>query len=408
MRLGPFFETYVQAAGQTLVPPVFHRWAAISLVAAALGNRVWVDKLNRPLYPNLYVMLVGPSGCGKGVAIDFAMDRWQDVEGLKDSGRLYRGAITKQRVLDLLGGRQTNTVGGKAQVGSAPPVPQPWLIAPELYNALGQSGRGAEAFIANLTDLYTGSPVPVMEGTRTWGDVSIVGHCINWLAGTTSQWLRKSLSPDAILSGFFGRVITVEGAYSATHQEAQFPANYGSLIIQLTEQLERISISSGVCCLDEDASNVRNQWLATRQPPDDEMMRPAYQRDDDLLLKLATILCMADQAVLESDGYTINKEHVIKARLLVNEARTAQASLVTLAHANPEMDSYQLVRDALKHAKRITHTMLLRRVTNRGVNAEKLRIALRTLTEEGRARQDTSQTQGRVYEWVDTSKPYHL
>ena len=67
----------------------------------------------------------------------------------------------------------------------------PWIVYPELYNSLGAGGPIAESFIANLTDLYSGSPVPMTEGTRTWGDVVIEKYILNWLAGTTESWLKS-------------------------------------------------------------------------------------------------------------------------------------------------------------------------------------------------------------------------
>jgi hypothetical protein len=52
---------------------VFRRWTAISAIAAALERRVWLDTGSR-LFPNLYVMIIGPSGIGKTRVIDVMLD----------------------------------------------------------------------------------------------------------------------------------------------------------------------------------------------------------------------------------------------------------------------------------------------------------------------------------------------
>ena len=53
------------------VPGEFATWAALSMIAGAVGDRVWIDGSDGTrTYPNLYVVLVAPSGAGKGVTVD--------------------------------------------------------------------------------------------------------------------------------------------------------------------------------------------------------------------------------------------------------------------------------------------------------------------------------------------------
>src|SRR5574343_764727 len=39
------------------------------LISAALQRRVFLQSMERPLFPNLYIVLVGPPGVGKGIVI---------------------------------------------------------------------------------------------------------------------------------------------------------------------------------------------------------------------------------------------------------------------------------------------------------------------------------------------------
>lgn len=397
-REGGFFEVYMKAIGRTPIPEKFHRWSALSLVASVLENRVVVMHHKAALNPNLYVLLVGPSGCGKGTAMDFAMARWHALYG--GEGRLLRGGLTKQRLLDVLGGRTTSVANGQAKVEAAVANPHPWIVSPELYNALGSGGPVAEAFIANLTDLYTSSVVPITEGTRRWGDVTISGHCINWLAGSTSQWLRRSLSPDAILSGFFGRVVAIEGSYAGKWAASQYPANYDDLIDQLHVHLTRMSVLSGECIVTSEAQDVREQWLENREVPDDEFLRPAYQRDDDLLLKLAVVLCAG-----ESDELIIHRRHVARARTLVAEARASLPMLVNLAHTTSQSDAMGAVITLMKRSGYVTHAHLLKVMSNRGVTADMLRKYITTLEQADRILVHKT-TRGGAYEWKAESKAF--
>ena len=56
-------------------PKMFLKWTAISTVAAALQRKVrlnWGTSLT--FYPNMYIVLVGPSASRKGTAMSFALD----------------------------------------------------------------------------------------------------------------------------------------------------------------------------------------------------------------------------------------------------------------------------------------------------------------------------------------------
>jgi len=48
-------------------PEIFRKWTAISMVAAALERRVWVQTGRKVTFPNLYTLLVGAPGAGKSV-----------------------------------------------------------------------------------------------------------------------------------------------------------------------------------------------------------------------------------------------------------------------------------------------------------------------------------------------------
>lgn len=385
-----FLDRYIQTAGVTFTPPAFHRWACLALVAAALADRVWLEKLKKHVYPNLYVMLVGPSGCGKGEALDMMMKLASGIPSLME--RILRGGLTKQRLLDILGGRSTKREKGEAVVSEAKANTAPWIIYPELYNSLGAGGPVAEAFIANLTDLYTGSPVPMTEGTRTWGDVVIEKYTLNWCSGTTESWLKKSLSPEAILSGFFGRTVTITGTYQDEWIEAVFPQNYNDLWRLLTGQLEQICQMAGPIALSPDAQHIRVQWMRSREVPTDPFLRPMYQRDDDLFLKLCMVLAACDLS------YTVTRDHALRARDLVRERWAPGAALVRVAQSKPESDQLETIGSYIRQAGRMDHSTLVHKCSGRGIMAKTVNSVIDTLTQGGRVTMDVVGRK-RWYQW---------
>jgi len=199
-----FCELYKHYVGHREVPPQYDRWACFSLIAASVGKRVWIEKFTgSKLAPNLYVILIGPSGCGKGVAVDDATIPYATRTPKLNH---YRGKATAPYLVDFLGKTKKSELENKWVIDSR----SIYLLTPELSLSVG-SGPLAEEFIKMMTELFTGGDYDYQHGTRTRGNVTIRGHCVNWLGASTESWFVRALSQDAIESGALARMVTIGG-----------------------------------------------------------------------------------------------------------------------------------------------------------------------------------------------------
>ena len=64
-----WFEAYIEFTEDFESPPMFNKWIALLTLSVAAGRKVWLEEANNCVWPNLYVVLVGPSGIGKGQAM---------------------------------------------------------------------------------------------------------------------------------------------------------------------------------------------------------------------------------------------------------------------------------------------------------------------------------------------------
>ncbi len=64
-----FISLYLKYTSQTECPTFFHRWCAVTNLAAYLGRRPYFRFGHFTLHPNLYVMLIGSPGTKKSSAI---------------------------------------------------------------------------------------------------------------------------------------------------------------------------------------------------------------------------------------------------------------------------------------------------------------------------------------------------
>ncbi len=63
-----WLKAYIEYTENSEAPYLFQFWAGIFSIAAALERNVWAQ-WDRILYPNFYIVLVGPSGVRKGSAM---------------------------------------------------------------------------------------------------------------------------------------------------------------------------------------------------------------------------------------------------------------------------------------------------------------------------------------------------
>ena len=59
---------FIENTDNLEAPLLFRRWTAISVLSAVMEQRVWLTT-SSPIYPNLYVILIGHPGTGKTRAI---------------------------------------------------------------------------------------------------------------------------------------------------------------------------------------------------------------------------------------------------------------------------------------------------------------------------------------------------
>jgi len=64
-----WIDSFVEYTENLESPRIWRKWAAISVIAAVLEQKVYLITRGSPLYPNLYTFIVGPAGRGKSLAI---------------------------------------------------------------------------------------------------------------------------------------------------------------------------------------------------------------------------------------------------------------------------------------------------------------------------------------------------
>lgn len=393
-----FLSLYLQACGTSEVPEVYHYWSAISLIAACLNDRVWYEKHHdAKLYANLYVALVGPSGCGKDTAVKRAA---KFARGMEEVHK-FHGKLTGAALADELN-------RPAAFEASAEDRPTIWLTLPELANSIGK-GTQADDFIKRITALYSGDDDEYREITRglmqETKELKYGTPLLNCLFGSTQRWLIESVTPEAVESGAFGRILTIPGTFNPdglriTNPEA--PEDYDDMMNELHRRIKRLVRMEGRFYLSKQAAAIRDRWYQTRPAPSDERLLPSWRRADDSVLKVAMALQASDSTSHEFNGANprmITSHALVRAQRLVHFSHASLPDLLQWAARARDKDGATDVNTILRRAGRIAHSAALKKVAHYGIDAGVFKRCVATLMESKCLGVERTKTGAKVYVW---------
>ena len=377
-----FIDLYLRHTGVSEVPKRFHYWCALSVVAALVGDRVWLNvSQGKQVYPNLYVFLIGPSGCGKGNAIDIAMKL---IEGIEET-QLYSGMATKQAFIDFL----LKDVKAVSPDGMRTAIqPKVYFVTEELAMALPQ-GELAYGLLTFMTGVFMRPSQPIIEGTRGRGYNKIVKPTCNWLAGSNEAWLVESVPKSAMESGFLARVCLVQARRdrNVRHPRVLYPPDYEDIKAELRRRAEAYVWVAGEYQLSEDAIEVHDQWYLNRPEPEDRALDPSFYRADEMVYKLALLFALTDwdgefdeqgQCVVDT---TVTAAHMTEAIEAWTDLTYDIGGVVNMAATTPQSADVLKVQEMIERAGIISRSQLMQKGQGRGLNKERLDKALATLIE---------------------------
>ena len=386
-----FIDLYLHACGDSEIPLAYHLWSCVSLIAAAVEDRVWYEKFrDDKLPPNLYVGLLGPSANGKGEAIKRAMK----IAAQHPRLHVYNGRATPQFLFQHMGKNR------QAEDGQHYPNNKIMLVQEELGDSIDR-GDSADHFVKFMTANYSKQPFLKMDGTITRDLKIIRDPCFNWLFGSNMDWMLDVFPSTSISGGAWGRIIGVNQGYTDKRvRKPTSPFDYDCVMDHLHMRLDELLAIEGPFCMTQHADTVEAQWYDERETPSDDSLRPAWKRQHDLTLKLAMILSLSDGLDLRITGRHMGKAQELS-EVVMRKLGEIQAAAVT----TPETRGISFAKQTLKGVKRpMLHTELLRKFYAKGLGGrDQLLHAIQTLEESGEiAHRDGGRS--RVYMWVGKKK----
>lgn len=306
-----FFTAYLDYVNldKSEAPALYHRWVCASILGALKGRSIWFPFGHSQIYPNQYIMLMGPPASKKGTAMGigktllsgagftrFAADRTSKEAFLKDMKQFEADSPAGINELEAI-------------VFDAPA--ESYIHAGEFVDFIGQGDTG---FMMTLTNIWDNPPY-YRHPKITGRDVYVEKPTINMLGGSTATTFSIAFPPEAIGTGFMSRVILVHGEGSGN--KIAWPAPPDTMAREiLIAHLKEVKTITGEMSMSDSVRKLGEVIYTKAVPVEDPRFAHYNERRHIHLIKLSSLIAVADLSM------DITEKHMIRANTMLAMAES--------------------------------------------------------------------------------------
>lgn len=281
-----FLRDYREFTSGNECHPTYHLFSSLIALSSIISRRVWLDMEYFTIYPNLYVVLVGPPGNRKSSAMSTTKYLLRELKTIPFSGE----CISKEKLVEDMV-EQERAMEGLPDVFKDKRVYSPMTVCvTELSEFLQISAAGMIGF---LTDVYDQDFYE--HKTKNKGSSVVTGPFLNVLACTTPEWITTYLRSDIISGGFSRRTLFIY----ETEKAARIPfptvsptmrAAWGRVLAHAQLLLN----VRGPFIFHEEAKQFYINWYTKLKIPTDENTVGYYETKHIQMLKVAMLVSLSE------------------------------------------------------------------------------------------------------------------
>jgi len=333
-NLPDWLDSFMELTENSEPPILFRKWAGISAIASALQRKVRVELgLSLTFYPNLYIVLVGPSATGKGTAMKFASDIIEQVPSI----RLSAQATSLQALIRRM--KETNLTDIDLVTGEQQYHSSLTIFSTEFTVFLGYHNKELIAALCEWYDCHSRWSYETIARKKE----EVIGVWVNLFAGTTPDSIQASLPIESIGGGLTSRIIFVceekRGKLVIIPTKTDYEV---SLQQYLVNDLENISMISGKVNYTKEFIDYYSNWCydAAKNPPFFDKKFDGYCGRRRKHLLTLSMVCWASH----SNEMTMDVEDIERASAILAEVEV-KMGLVFKGMGRSDISS--LINDAI-------------------------------------------------------------
>lgn len=286
-------------------------WSGLATISAITSPNINVNKGAYKLKPNLYILLVGRSGLGKGFGPAVSRKLVEAVNNTRViSGRGSIEGIIKELAFAKASGN------GAVSIKDA----RGYLCSGEFASSLYEATHA----LTILTDLYDSHYNPNWVNTLKNSPIeSLRFPCITMLSGANQDMFDLTIEKHHRSGGFIGRTLLISAdkryrANSMVYEEGEVipEVDYEKLLIHLKE----LSKLEGSMIWTKAAIKTYNEWFYPYRDADIDDKTGTHDRLNDHVIKVATCISLARKLDMRLEEEDID-EAITACTNLSNTAR---------------------------------------------------------------------------------------
>lgn len=347
-KLNDFISGYLEYCKDTESPTQYHLWCAIGALASAMQRRCYMPWGVETIYPNHFIVLIGPSGkCRKGVAMGICFDIVSSA-GIKTVAENITEAALIRDFKDSVSSYSVQESGEIKYHCSIT------LFCEELSIFLGNKDI---RFLADLTDWYNCKGEWTYR-TKNMGTDKITNLCFNMLGATAPDWLTSIIPQEAVGGGFTSRIVfVVESEKKSIVAKPTIP-DY-ELRQALISELEYISTLSGEFRFSSEAFDIYKPWYEehSKIPLIKDPRFSGYNERKATHLRKLSMVC----SMSRGNDFIIKPEDFKRAKIILDAAETNMPRVFRGLGRAKYSELTMYVFDFIMQKKRVTKAEIMRK-----------------------------------------------
>lgn len=329
-----WLKSYIDyCVGITDAPPEYHLGVGLTILAAVCGNKVYFKGFaGVEMYPNLYTLLIGPSGFRKGWALKLGMR-----------------VLDKARVNVTLNAENTR----ESFLRELAEKPACLFVIEEFSSQLALWTKEYMSGMKQLvTDLYD-PRTEYRRGTIKMGKVTITNPALNLLAASNPGWLMERLTEHDLRGGLMGRFL-IFPADTKLPFRGILPDIEHPVVDSLADAISQLGAMKKAYLSFDEVRTPFNEWLKDKEHQLDREYHRSdlmgfYSRVGTHCMKLAVLFHMAKCRPAESciDGakcHDVDSKSLSQAEILIDwlheQAKESMERLLTFSKMEKDIQRY--------------------------------------------------------------------
>jgi len=400
-----WLDSFLEYTDESTAPLEWLRWAGISAISTSLkrNSYIWWHRIQ--LYPNQYIILIGPPGIGKGDAVGFAID----ITRAAGTVNYLSDWNTPQEMIDELATGYNKPVLSVSSTGVTT-----GLISVDRSACI--LGKELAVVLQSYDNLHTILCRWWDDGefdykTKNKGKFLIRELCVSMLAGCVPRYIKHLLKDTqaVVTSGFTARCIFILEKEKRKQIEFDFGKVSNTnqqLRDDLVHDLKEIGNINGEFCFDIGAEGFWRQKFQERQKRysgrgnnSSDVSQDFESRVEAHIIKTAIAICASD-----ADTRTITRDHLERATEYVERVENKIDTIFRGVGESPLAPGEGYVLDFIESSKYTTLNDVIR-ACKRHVTVSQINDIIAQLQYSGDVIYDLNGTGKQVIKYIGKSHP---